>query len=143
MSLGFTLFSVCGLLRFVHNAHHVAAPDFPNLILGAAVFDQFDRNIPQCACIHTIFQSSVTVKVRSDAHVIDTCNFDNVDLIAVKDLLGHHSVRTTARYTHSNKEQKLKAVELLRSKNSRKKAENVVNFSLIRQSKEKKNLKGL
>lgn len=36
-----------------------------------------------------------------------------VDLITVKDLLGHHSVKVTERYTHSNAEQKKKAVEIL------------------------------
>ena len=35
------------------------------------------------------------------------------DLITVKDLLGHHSVVTTERYTHSNAEQKRKAVQAL------------------------------
>ena len=36
-----------------------------------------------------------------------------VDLITVKDLLGHHSVKVTERYTHTNAEQKKKAVEIL------------------------------
>ena len=36
-----------------------------------------------------------------------------VDLITVKELLGHHSVVITQRYTHSNSEQKRKAVENL------------------------------
>jgi len=36
-----------------------------------------------------------------------------VDLITVKELLGHHSVRVTERYTHSGAEQKRKAVEKL------------------------------
>jgi len=36
-----------------------------------------------------------------------------VDLITVRDLLGHHSVTVTQRYTHSNAEQKRKAVESL------------------------------
>lgn len=35
------------------------------------------------------------------------------DLITVKDLLGHQSVVTTQRYTHSNAEQKKKAVRVL------------------------------
>jgi excisionase family DNA binding protein len=34
-----------------------------------------------------------------------------VDLITVKELLGHHSVRITERYTHANTEQKRNAVE--------------------------------
>lgn len=54
-----------------------------------------------------------------------------VDLITVKDLLGHYSVKTTERYTHSNQEQKRKAVELLSNENSRKKAEKVVDLSPI------------
>lgn len=37
----------------------------------------------------------------------------NVDIITVRDLLGHSSVRITQRYTHSNQEQMRKAVELL------------------------------
>jgi len=36
-----------------------------------------------------------------------------VDLITVKELLGHHSIVITQRYTHSNSEQKRKAVEVL------------------------------
>ena len=36
-----------------------------------------------------------------------------VDLITVKELLGHHSVRVTERYTHSGIEQKKEAVEAL------------------------------
>jgi len=36
-----------------------------------------------------------------------------VDLITVKELLGHHSVVITQRYTHSSSEQKRKAVENL------------------------------
>ncbi len=39
-----------------------------------------------------------------------------VDLITIKELLGHHSVRITERYTHSNSEQKKSAVERLASK---------------------------
>jgi integrase len=38
-----------------------------------------------------------------------------VDLITVKDLLGHHSVKVTERYTHTNAEQKKKAVEMLQN----------------------------
>ncbi len=54
-----------------------------------------------------------------------------VDLITVKDLLGHYSVRTTERYTHSNQEQKRKAVELLNVQTSGKKDKKVVNLSPI------------
>ena len=36
-----------------------------------------------------------------------------VDLITIKDLLGHSTVKITERYTHSNSEQKRRAVELL------------------------------
>lgn len=54
-----------------------------------------------------------------------------VDLITVKDLLGHYSVKTTERYTHSNQEQKRKAVELLNSGSYGKKDENMLNLSLI------------
>jgi len=43
-----------------------------------------------------------------------------VDLITVKDLLGHHSVTVTQRYTHSNADQKRKAVESLPSKSGEK-----------------------
>lgn len=54
-----------------------------------------------------------------------------LDLITIKDLLGHYSVRTTERYTHSNREQKRKAVELLTRECSGKKAKNLLNLSLI------------
>lgn len=36
-----------------------------------------------------------------------------VDLITIKELLGHHSVKVTERYTHSNSDQKKKAVDIL------------------------------
>jgi len=36
-----------------------------------------------------------------------------IDLIRVKELLGHSSVKMTERYTHSNREERKKAVELL------------------------------
>jgi integrase len=36
-----------------------------------------------------------------------------VDIIKVKDLLGHSSVKVTERYTHSNRDERKKAVELL------------------------------
>lgn len=54
-----------------------------------------------------------------------------VDLITVKDLLGHYSVRTTERYTYSNQEQKRKAVELLSVQTSGKKTQKMVNLSPI------------
>jgi len=54
-----------------------------------------------------------------------------VDLITVKDLLGHYSVKTTERYTHSNQEQKRKAVDLSKSMDSGKVDENMLNLSLI------------
>jgi len=41
-----------------------------------------------------------------------------VDLITVKDLLGHSTVKVTERYTHSNMNQKRKAVETLVKKQS-------------------------
>ncbi|MGB6681828.1 MAG: tyrosine-type recombinase/integrase [Candidatus Bathyarchaeia archaeon] len=54
-----------------------------------------------------------------------------VDLITVKELLGHSSVKITERYTHSCGEQKERAVELLR-KNATKKAENEEDLLHIR-----------
>jgi len=39
-----------------------------------------------------------------------------VDIITVKDLLGHSTVKITERYTHSNRNQKRNAVELLSGK---------------------------
>jgi len=43
-----------------------------------------------------------------------------VDIITVKELLGHHSVRVTERYTHSSTEQKQRAVENLTPKETTK-----------------------
>jgi integrase len=54
-----------------------------------------------------------------------------VDLITIKDLLGHYSVKTTERYTHSNREQKRKAVEILSKNKGGKKPGKVLDLSLI------------
>ncbi len=54
-----------------------------------------------------------------------------VDLITVKDLLGHYSVKTTKRYTHSNQAQKRQAVALLNDHNNGKKAGKVVYLAPI------------
>jgi excisionase family DNA binding protein len=43
-----------------------------------------------------------------------------VDLITVRDLLGHFSIRVTQRYTHSNRDQKRKAVEVLSDSEAKK-----------------------
>ena len=50
-----------------------------------------------------------------------------VDIVRVKELLGHSSVKITERYTHSNQEERRKAVELLCEKSYRK-AEKVENL---------------
>ena len=54
-----------------------------------------------------------------------------VDIITVKDLLGHFSVRITQRYTHSNQNQKKKAVEIL-AKKSLRRVENSENLLHMR-----------
>jgi site-specific recombinase XerD len=38
-----------------------------------------------------------------------------VDIVTVKDLLGHSNISTTLRYAHSNDDAKRRAVERLRS----------------------------
>lgn len=50
---------------------------------------------------------------------------NGVDLITVKDLLGHSTVKMTERYTHPNQDLKKKAVEVLvkRGKTRSKKAD--------------------
>jgi integrase len=65
-----------------------------------------------------------------------------VDLITVKDLLGHSSVKTTERYTHSNKEQKRNAVELLHEKTAEKakKPENLLHSCDTDKKKSKEEL---
>ncbi|MFC2164032.1 tyrosine-type recombinase/integrase [Acidobacteriota bacterium] len=50
-----------------------------------------------------------------------------VDIIKVKELLGHSSVKVTERYTHSNREERKKAVELLCEK-PRKRVRKSVNL---------------
>ena len=51
---------------------------------------------------------------------------NGADLITVKDLLGHFSVRITERYTHSNKNTKRQAVEsLAQSRRAEEKRENL------------------
>jgi len=54
-----------------------------------------------------------------------------VDLITIKELLGHHSVKTTERYTHSNRDQKRRAVEILNLRSTGNNAENLLNLSPI------------
>jgi integrase len=44
----------------------------------------------------------------------------NVDIVRVKELLGHSSVKVTERYTHSNQEERKRAVELLCEKTPKK-----------------------
>lgn len=60
-----------------------------------------------------------------------------VDLITIKELLGHSSVTITERYTHSFKEQKRKAVELLVEK-EQKEDRNPDNLLLICDMKKSK-----
>jgi len=43
-----------------------------------------------------------------------------IDIETVRDLLGHHSITITQRYTHSNDERKRAAVELLSGENEGK-----------------------
>jgi len=62
------------------------------------------------------------------------------DLITVKDLLGHSSVRTTERYSQSNREQKQKAVELLSKKGLEKSPQNAENLSPICHTEKAKEL---
>lgn len=50
-----------------------------------------------------------------------------VDIVTVRDLLGHFSVRITQRYTHSNQEQKREAVQRLAGK-ALKQSQNLENL---------------
>jgi len=63
-----------------------------------------------------------------------------VDLITVRDLLGHFSVRITQRYTHSSQKTKKEAVELL-AKKSLKNAENSEKLLHIRDMSSDEELK--
>jgi integrase len=49
-----------------------------------------------------------------------------VDIETIRDLLGHHSITITQRYTHSDDERKREAVELLSSKVDGKISDNLV-----------------
>jgi integrase len=62
-----------------------------------------------------------------------------VDLIRVKEILGHSSVRITERYTHSNREERKKAVELLCKEPSEtsQKGSNLLHHRDMEQMKEK------
>lgn len=53
-----------------------------------------------------------------------------VDIVRVKELLGHSSVKITERYTHSNQEEKKRAVELLckKSHKTTRKVENLLHY---------------
>jgi integrase len=51
-----------------------------------------------------------------------------VDIITVRDLLGHFSIRVTQRYTHSNRDRKKEAVKLL-NRTEPKAAENLNKLS--------------
>ena len=56
--------------------------DGNKVFLGSDHFEQFDGDISQFAGIHTIFQPAAAVEVRTDAHVIDSYDLDNmVDVI--------------------------------------------------------------
>jgi integrase len=60
------------------------------------------------------------------------------DLITVKELLGHSTVKMTERYTHSNQTQKKNAVELL--VNRAKKAPNVAQICHTEQQEENRDV---
>ena len=62
-----------------------------------------------------------------------------IDIITVMDLLGHHSVVITQRYTHSNSDQKRRAVEKLVQKES----ESMEVVPILSTQKEKRLLNGL
>ncbi len=62
-----------------------------------------------------------------------------VDIVRVKELLGHSSVKVTERYTHSNQDERIRAVELLcdKSLNKDKKVENLLhNCDTTKEKKE-------
>jgi len=60
-----------------------------------------------------------------------------VDIIRVKELLGHSSVRITERYTHSSREERKRAVEFLCQKSLRKdqKRQNLLHMRYMRKDK--------
>ena len=62
-----------------------------------------------------------------------------VDLIRVKEILGHSTVKITERYTHSSREERKKAVELLCKEPSKtaKKRENLLHSRGMERGKEK------
>jgi site-specific recombinase XerD len=51
-----------------------------------------------------------------------------VDLITVRDLLGHFSISMTQRYTHTNRNQKINAVELLKKNKEEKEGKKTGNL---------------
>lgn len=62
-----------------------------------------------------------------------------VDLIRVKEILGHSTVKITERYTHSNREERKKAVEMLCQKPSERyqKRNNLLHHGDMEKGKEK------
>ena len=74
-------------------------------------------------------------------HTFATRLIENgVDIITVRDLLGHFSIRVTQRYTHSNRNQKRDAVMLL-SQRATKNAENQERLAPIWHTGQRKILK--
>jgi len=86
--------------------------------------------IPECLGANLKIQDAVCHDCNSSlGRTIEAkiCNASRlvergVDLITVKDLLGHSTVKMTERYTHSSRQSKKNAVELLAQKCPEKEA---------------------
>ncbi|UCC40359.1 MAG: tyrosine-type recombinase/integrase, partial [Candidatus Aminicenantes bacterium] len=95
------------------------------------VFARLDESLPDPRYLSKVFGRIVNraglkrIRLHDLRHTFASRLVERgVDLITVKELLGHSSVKTTERYTHTHREEKKRAVGTLVEKAN--KAENLL-----------------